>query len=252
LVFTVSLAPFRQQIGKHITVTSNDPQTPKVDLGVRVEHIPLFDTTPAWVAFDHIRQGATTNATVQVKRTDGKKLTLTKAVPTTSWITAKVVPPTNADPAAAQLALTIKPEGPPRRFGDIVRVFTEDTNAPAFNVNVQGRIVGDVLWSPEMLYWFLPDPSTLKGPTSEALLVRRLSVQATSPEQPVEIQNAMSTLKELNLEVAPKEKGKSYELVVRLMEVPATNLTGNITFETGLAKEPKVTVPVTINVAKKK
>ena len=81
LTFSVNLGPTRMQIAKFITVTSNDPQNPKTDLSVKVEFVPLFDVTPSWVIFDAIREGATTNVTVLVKRTDGKKLNLTQWIP---------------------------------------------------------------------------------------------------------------------------------------------------------------------------
>src|SRR5262249_6798028 len=78
LTFTINVGPTHMQIAKFISVTANDPQNPKTDLGVRVEYIPLFDVSPNWLIFDSIREGGATNATVYVKRTDGKKLNLNR------------------------------------------------------------------------------------------------------------------------------------------------------------------------------
>ena len=46
LAFTLNVGPNRATLQKHITVTSNDPKNPKVDLTVLAEYIPIFDLVP--------------------------------------------------------------------------------------------------------------------------------------------------------------------------------------------------------------
>jgi hypothetical protein len=252
LSFSINVGPTRMQIAKYITVTSNDPKNPKTDLSVRVEYVPLFDISPNWLIFDAIREGAATNATVLVSRTDGKKLNLSRAESTKSWISAKIAGATNADERSGRILIDLKPEGRRGRFSELVRVFCEDTNTPAFSITVYGRLVGEVVWAPESLFWVINDPALLKGPASEAHAVRRLTVNATTPGHPVEIRNATSTLKEISLEVLPRDKGKSYDIVARLTAIPTNNLlAGSLTFETNLPDQPKVTVPLTVSIAKK-
>ena len=47
-----------------------------------------------------------------------------------------------------------------------------------------------------------------------------------------------------------KEAGKVYELVARLDEAPAGTVSGNVSFETSVAAQPRIEVPVIINVFK--
>jgi uncharacterized protein DUF1573 len=252
LTFSINVGPTRMQIAKYIAVTSNDPQNPKTDLGVRVEYIPMFDISPNWVILDAIREGATTNITVSVTRTDGKKLNLSKVEATKNWISAKIAAATNADEGSGRVLLELKPEGHRGRFSELVRVFCDGSNSPTFSITVYGRLVGELVWAPESLFWVINDPAVLKGPTAEAHSVRRLSVNATTPDRPIAVRNATSTVKEVSLEVVPRDKGKSYDIVARLTTMPTNNLlTGSLTFETNLPDEPKVTVPLTVSVAKR-
>jgi hypothetical protein len=252
LTFSINVGPTRMQIAKYISVTSNDPQNPKTDVGVRVEYVPLFDISPNWLIFDAIREGVATNATVFVTRTDGKKLNLARAEVTKSWITAKIAAATNADERSGRILIELKPEGHRGRFSELVRVFCGDSNTPTFSITVYGRLVGEVVWAPESLFWVINDPALLKGPGGEAHAVRRLTVNATTPDHPLEVRNATTTVKEVNLEVIPRDKGKSYDIVARLTAVPTNSLlTGSLTFETNLRDEPKVTVPLTVSVARK-
>ena len=83
------------------------------------------------------------------------------------------------------------------------------------------------------------------------MTTRKVTIEATSDGKPLEVKNATSNLKDLTLEVVIKEKGKKYEVVAKLAEPPKDSETGVITFETNMASQQKVVVPVTINVLKR-
>jgi hypothetical protein len=50
--------------------------------------------------------------------------------------------------------------------------------------------------------------------------------------------------------LVPKEADKVYELVARLDEVLASTVSGNVSFETSVAAQPMIEVPVIVNVFK--
>jgi hypothetical protein len=66
----------------------------------------------------------------------------------------------------------------------------------------------------------------------------------------MELKNPQSTIKGIKVELVPKEAGKVYELVARLDEVPASTISGNVSFETSVEAQPKIEVPVIVNVFK--
>jgi hypothetical protein len=47
-----------------------------------------------------------------------------------------------------------------------------------------------------------------------------------------------------------KEAGKVYELVARLDEVPASTVSGNVSFEASVAAQSRIEVPLIVNVFK--
>jgi hypothetical protein len=66
----------------------------------------------------------------------------------------------------------------------------------------------------------------------------------------IELKNPQSTIKGIKVELVSKEAGKVYELVARLDEVPASSVSGNVSFETSVAAQPRIEVPVVVNVFK--
>jgi hypothetical protein len=247
LAFTLNVGPNRANLQKHITVTSNDPKNPKVDLTVLAEYIPIFDLVPPSFYIDNFRLGSSTNLSVSVNRTDGKKLVISKLEPSKPWILAKFdAEKTNEQ--SGQISISVTPDGDPRRFYENVRVFTGDEKEQPFLVSVQGRLVGDVSFTPESMYWMIGPQSLENGKIREGYAIQRLIVSATAPGKTVTVTNLVCSLKEIKLELKSLEKGRSYEVMAKLTDAPSSSMTGTITFETDVPKQAKVTVPLTINV----
>ena len=247
LAFTLNVGPNRATLQKHIYVTSNDPKTPKVDLTLQVEYIPIFDLSPPSFYIDNFRPGNSTNLSVGVNRTDGKKLVISRIEPSKPWILAKLAPEKTND-QSGRLLISVTPDGDPRRFYEYVRLYTEDEKAQPLMVSVQGRLVGDVACVPDMLYWMIGPQSLDNGKLREPFANQRLIVSATAPGKTVQITNLTCSVKGITTEVKALENGKRYEVLARMTEVPASTITGTITFETDLPSQPKVTVPLTVNV----
>jgi hypothetical protein len=246
LGFTLNLGKTRSQVQKYIRVLSDDPDSPEVQLTIKADYTPLYDLAPNTVNVA-LRQGADTNITVRIKRTDGQKLDSLSVKSTKDWIVAKTQ--SGASASDAELILAIKPEGAGRRFAEQVQILGSD-NAPIATVSVLGRIITDVAVTPEMLYWNITDPNRFRDNPNEAVARRRLLVNSTVPDQKLEVRNATSSLKEVTVEVGPSVNGR-YEVTAKLAEVPESSLKGTVTFETNIPGQAKVEVPITINVVKR-
>jgi hypothetical protein len=181
--------------------------------------------------------------TAKVTRTDGKPFTVTKVKPTQTWIEAKAEPDPSASNQTVRISATLKPEGSPRYFSEFLNVFTDETETPSFTVTFSGRLLGDLTLTPESIYWPITDPE-------KALTSRRIVVKSSLADK-LEIKNVTSTLKDLNVEAVPKEDGKTLELVAKLTSVPDRTTNGVIRFDSNVPSQPKVEVPVWINVIKK-
>lgn len=242
LNFTLNLGRSRAVIQKNITVDSNDPETPKVTLTVKADYTPLYQISPVSYYFN-LRKGETTNVTALVTRTDGKPITVAKMKPSQSWIQAKVEPEPNSTNQALRIRATLTPDGSPRYFTEMLNVFIDETEQPAFAVTFTGRLLGDLTLTPESLYWPITDPA-------KALTSRHITLRSSLADK-LEVKNLTSSLKELTVEAVPKEDGKTLDLVAKLATIPDKTTNGVIRFETNIPSQPKVEVPVWINIVKR-
>jgi len=250
LVFKVNIGAAHGQIEKHITVTSNDPQTPSISLSIKANVKQVVEVSPAQVPVGGIRPGMTTNVTVTVRRTDGQKLVINNTQPSSKQLQVRVEPVDGSNEQSAKLSITVTAEGRPRMLNDNVKVFIEGVTQPVATVMIVGQLLGDVSVSPEQLYWPITDPSKVPPANAEAQITRRVAVASTRPEQVLEVKNLSSSLKDLSVELVTVQTGKTYSVVAKFAETPKESERGTISFETNTSTQPKVTIPVTVTVLK--
>jgi hypothetical protein len=247
LVFKVNLGSSRGPLEKHITVPSNDPLSPNVTLAIKVEVKQIVEVSSGAISLGAIRQGVSTNASVTIRRVDGKKLVVGRIEPSSKLLQARLEPleGTNAD-QAVKLNVEVNGEGAPRRFNDNVRVYLEGVNQPVATVFVNGQVLGDVIVDHESLYWSIMDPSRMPTNNPLSQQVRRVTISSARPGQPLEISNLTTSLKDLTVELTTVETGKTYVVVATLAGTPKKSEQGTVSFDTNTPAQPKVTIPVTI------
>jgi uncharacterized cupredoxin-like copper-binding protein len=248
LVFTVRVAGQRGALEKHITVPSNDPQAGKVSLSIKIEMKQIIDVTPQNIQLGNIRQGTTTNVSVLVRRTDGNKLVISKAEPSNKNVTTRIEPIEGSSNQSARVVIEVASEGTPRQFSENVKVSLEGITQPVSIITLTGRLLGDVLVDPPMLYWPITDTSSTN---SEALPSREIKLSSTRPDLKLEIKNLTTNMKDLNLNLVTVDAGKTYKLVAKFGSMPKQSAQGTITLETNTATQPKITIPVTLTVLKR-
>ncbi|MBI3417237.1 MAG: DUF1573 domain-containing protein [Verrucomicrobia bacterium] len=250
LPFTVNLGSNRATVEKHIAVRSNDPQTPVVFLTAKVHYTPLFDLNPITLVANLPLGTKETTEFATYTRTDGKLLRIARLEASKPWITATVEPSAQADEATVRIRVAIRRDGPPRRFNEYVRIYTAgQTNTPASNIYVYGQIMGEVSLSAEALYWSVTDAAETPIEGMEALIPRRVTIRSDNGQM-LELKNLQSTIKGIKVELVPKEDGKLFELVARLDEVPASSVSGIVSFETSVAAQSRIEIPLTVYVFK--
>lgn len=248
LVFTLNTANVRGVAEKHINVPSNDPQTPTVNLTIKVNVRPTFETSPQQVSLGDLRQGTITNIVVDVKRLDGKKLNITRAESGAKFIKTRIEPVEASNGEAARVWIEAEAEGVPRHFNDAVRIYVDNGEQPQVTLPVFGRLIGDVALVPEALVWGIPNAERWAEYNNEAATVRRIMVSATQEGKRLEVSNIASSIKELSVQVVVVETGKTYQVVAKLIDPPKASERGTISFHTNSPTQPTVVVPVTINV----
>jgi hypothetical protein len=247
LVFTVRVAGQRGQLEKHITVPSNDPATPSVSLGIKIEMKQILEATPQQLNVGSLRQGASTNLSLVLRRTDGQKLVVASTQPSSKLVTAHVEPIEGSNDQSVKLVIETRADGAPRAINENVKVFLDGITQPAITVFVNGRLLGDVVMDHEQLYWPVTDSSQTPA---QDLPVRRITVSSARADQPLQITNLSTSLTNLTVELVTVETGKVYSVVAKLSESPKQSERGTISFDTNTAIQPKIVVPVTIIVLK--
>ncbi len=248
LPFTLNLGLYRGHLEKHITVRSNDPKTPEVSLTIKVDYTPLYELTPMTLS-PHLAFGMNeTNQFTTITRTDGKPLQITRVETSQPWIKAELVPDEQTNVTTARLRVTVQRDGSPRRFNEYVHVFTAgQSNSPVSSVYLYGEISGEVALAPEALYWSITDAAKTATERPESLLTQHVSIRSASG-QPLELKNPQSTIKGVEVKLVPKGDGTDYDLVARLDNVPTSTVSGQVSFETSLPAQPRIELPVIVNV----
>ena len=250
LSYTLNLGFSRAVLEKHIAVRSNDPKTPEVSLTIKVDYTPLYDLNPLAVSANLAYGSNVTSQCTTLTRTDGKPLRIVRLDASKPWITAALEPDTKADQAAARIRVVLQRDGSPRRFNEYVHVYAgEETNTPVSTIYLYGEVMGEVSLTPEALYWSITGAAPAPAENAEALNTRRVTIRSASG-QTLELKNPQSTIKGLKVELVPKDPGKVYELIARLDDVPASTVSGNVSFETSVASQSRIELPVIVNVFK--
>lgn len=247
LTFTLNMPKVRQSMHKQITVLCNDPQAPRTILTVKAEYVPLYDVSPPYLNVN-VHKSQPTNVVVRVSRTDGKPLNVTNVklfqTNSASWIQTKVDPDPRSTNNGVLITTSLKPEGNPRYFSELLNGYVEGSTQAVFSVTLYGRILGDISWTPEMIYWPITDPSRMNSNRPPIVVRSALS-------EKLEIKNLTTTLKDvIGLDAVPKEDGKTYEIYARVTHLPDRSTNGYIRFETNIPSQPRVDVPITIAVIK--
>lgn len=250
LPFTLHLGQVKAQFDKHIAVKSNDPQTPEVSLTIKADYTPLYDLNPMVLAPRLAFGSNVTDQFTTLTRTDGKPVRIVRLDASKPWITAQVEPGTTTNGTTARIRVTVQREGSPRRFNEFVHIYAaEETNTPVASLSITGEIKGEISLSPEALYWSIPAGTNAPAERPEALVLRRVTIRSANGKA-IELKNPQSTLKGIKVELVTKEAGKVYELVARLVEPPTSTTGGNVSFETSVAAQTRIEVPVVVNVFK--
>ena len=250
LPFTLHLGQAKARLEKHIAVKSNDPLTPEVSLTIKVNYLPLYDLNPMTLSPNLAFWVNASTQFTTLARTDGKPLRVARFVASKPWITATLEPGANTNESAARIRIVIQRNGSPRRFNEYVHVYSaEETNTPASSIYVYGQINGEVSLSAEALYWSITGATNAAADLPESMVTRRMTIRSATGKT-FELKNPQSTIKGMKVELTPKEAGVVYELVARLDEVPTSTVSGNVSFETSIAEQPRIEVQVVVNVFK--
>lgn len=120
-----------------ITVYSNDPLQPVSTLTLEAEVVAAVSADPAKLYVGHVRRGEQVASTVRLVLWEPAAL---GPVDVTGAVFDAALGGATAEPPQRMLQVTIKPDAPPGRFRELVRVRTDNPRRPVVTIPVVGFV----------------------------------------------------------------------------------------------------------------
>lgn len=251
---------FKNKTSKSVTLTSNDPDNPRVTLRLSAEILVPLDVRPNDRIFVRGKAGSLDTKEFQLVSNTGQVFDIKEAQKRSEYISLKFEPaPELAVPAASgaaaktrklndsavasghsayKMTVSFAKDTPPGRISDRIRLITTHEEMTNVDITVSGQVQGNVTVAPERLFFF----SNRNGTTDTVKEVRL----AKRPEGGFEIKKVTSTDATFQAQVKVVERGLEYAVeVTRLPEAVGTQASARLVIETNDPLQPKIEVPVT-------
>jgi len=249
ITYTIKLDRAMQGTQKHIKVHSNDPKTPYVQLTMQLDYTPLYELNPKMLRIALAPGKDQTTGSFLVTRTDGKPLDIERLIPSQKWISAAFDPSSESNAASACVNVTVhRPPNPTSIIAANVQLWASNHQmAPMQTLMLTGEIQRELTAVPPRVYWAIPDLGNSKTNYPAATLTRTVQLKSVLGN-PFAVKSATTDIKGMSVVIAPKDSGKTCDLILKFDDIPRTFTKGNVTVETSLASVPKMEVPVMVTV----
>jgi hypothetical protein len=241
--FKLDLGASRGRVKKPIAVTCNDPATPTVNLDIDVT-VEAVLKAPSQVSLGEMSLRSATNFVVEVQRVDGQPFRLEEVRSTEPLIAAQLDEASRGTGTVARVLVNVKGGGPARMMVGHLNFFLPGIQVPAASTMVTARMVGDLRVVPQQVYWGIGDPAKWPGNSPDVTAKRMVRLSGTRSEARFEVGQVTSSLTNVTAEVVTEEKGKAYQVMLRLNSLTGQSQQGTVTIETTMPDYPQVTVPV--------
>lgn len=158
---------------KTIEISSNDPDASFLEVPLLAFVAAPILVTPSDrnLDFGKVERGETPRVEAALRAEDGGALTLALGTVDATRFAAEILP--GAEPAAATLAVSLKPDAVAGPFREVLRVETGDARLPVLDFTLLGSVRGDLATKPGRLNFRFVTP----GQT----LSKEIAVRAADP-----------------------------------------------------------------------
>lgn len=250
ITYNIKLDHATGQVQKHISIYSNDPKNPDIQLTMQLDCTPLYQASLKMLRMTMPPGKDEIQGAITVTRTDGQPSKISKVVSDNAAVTGELNSDSAPDSPIKKATITVhRPASPTSRILGNIRFWADDdTNAPMETVLAWCEVQGELTVSPTQMYWVLPNLGNSITNYSADVLTRTMRLKSTLG-QPVTIKSVSTNIKGLTAQAVSKDDGKSFDLVLKFEELPHQYTAGVVTVETGSDKLPKLEVPVTVATA---
>jgi hypothetical protein len=233
---TFDTARFGGRKTKKVSVSTDDPDQPVVELTLTGEVMPEVVADPPVLYLGRIRPGTEAVGGVRIVGTSGEPVRVFDARVDSPGLDVAIESPSGAAASGQQVVVRIAPEARRGRFSDTLRVSTSHPAAPRLEIPIFGSIESSLLVTPPSV--------TFRAAARGRRAAEELHVQNTG-STPIRISGVRVTDLAMDYAVRTIRPGYDYEVHLRLQESPfaATNH-GFLYINTTHPEEPEIVVPL--------
>jgi hypothetical protein len=233
---TFDTARFGGRKTKKVSVSTDDPDQPVVELTLAGEVMPEVVADPPVLYLGRIRPGTEAIGGVRIVGTSGEPVRVVDARVDSPILNVAIESPSAADAPGQQVVVRIAPEARRGRFSDTLRVSTSHPAAPRLEIPIFGSVEGSLLVTPPTV--------TFRESARGRRAVQELRVRNTG-SNPVRISGVRVTDLAMDYAVRTIRPGYDYEVHLRLQENPFSSTNhGFLYINTTHPEEPELVVPL--------
>ena len=248
---------FKNKVSKTVTLTSNDPDNPRLALRLSAEILVAVDVQPNDRVFVRGKLGEIAPQALSIVSNTGQVFDITEVQKRSDEIKVSFVPapelakePTGqpkpklnkaavaSGASAYRMTIEFGDGLRPGRLSDRLRLVTTHEEMSNIDITVSGQVQGNVVVQPERLFFF-----NNRNGTNET---RKEVTISKRPTGGLEIKRITSTDATFQTQVIPVSPGLEYKIeVTRSPGSEGSQASGRLVIETNDPQQPRLEVTVT-------
>jgi hypothetical protein len=223
---------FRGAILKHLTVVTNDPQHPQLELSLTAKITPLVQITPGPVALLTLDDKPASQV-FTLERTGGRPMKIVSVNPTVPYLKAELT--TLPGDGRYQITATATMDSPMGRSPTPILVKTD--LAKGGDITLTLIVDRGIVTTPPMVYWSIP-PGELKAPVEGVVTLMR-------QQTPFHVKSVAVDDPKLAAKLDTVRDGLEYRVTVRYAGGwTEDRVQKTLTVTTDDPKQPELKIPV--------
>jgi hypothetical protein len=201
-------------VSKQVTICSNDPERPSLDIKVLANVHPMFALSPPGLELGEIERGKSTTRTVTLRETKGRPFTIKGLVCSPPELTVAVHPPVGSTSVTYRLEVTLSARRQPGPMFGTLLAQTDRMGVVNPALAVTGTVVGPVRVTPSAVFLGMIRPDQKFAPG-------RLTVKNVGP-QPVDIKSVTTGDPGLRATLTTVTPGREFVVEITALRPPAS------------------------------
>ncbi len=219
-----------------VSVYSNDPGQPEVDLTIQGNIEAEFALEPESVQFGDIEKGTSITKAIKLIQLGKEELILNKAEAISGYFSTRIFPLIDEKQKGFKIEIVLNPNVAVGQFNEVITLHTNLPKHLKLDVPVWGNVLGRIKVKPQMVSL----GAFKKGTSSKTY---KIEVTSTDSRK-FNISKVVSDMPFLSAKLV-KNKDNEFEIILEIdKNAPAAKLQAMVTIFTDEISQPEIKIPV--------